>query len=117
MGVQSQDHTWGRLLDATLTLLLRPEEERAEAEEEDVPDLEAAPGGFAAVYAQLYNAGNVDTDPVKEVADPKEYITKALAQVCGGMGGRCGVIIQNVVQPANREELGRLCQKYGVTLT
>ena len=108
---------WGRLLDATLTLLLRPEEERVEVEEEDVPGLEAAPGGFAAVYAQLYNAGKVDEDPVKGVADPKEYITKALGQVCGRMGGRCGVIIQSVVQPTNRDELGRLCLKYGVTLT
>ena len=51
------------MLDSTMNLLARPEEERVE-EEIEMPDLEETIG-YTPTFAQLYNAGKKEQDLVK----------------------------------------------------
>ncbi|GLJ21568.1 hypothetical protein SUGI_0400040 [Cryptomeria japonica] len=63
---------WGKMLDSIMSLLVRPEGERVE-EEVEIPDLEET-AGYAPAFAQLYNAGKKEEDPVTDVKDPKGFL-------------------------------------------
>ncbi|CAI5953901.1 unnamed protein product [Closterium sp. NIES-65] len=111
--------TWARLLDAVLTLLVQPKEQReaAQAEEPDVPDAEEIASGYAASYAQLHHAGKTEEDPVKDKTnDARQYLTAGLGSLTARSPGRFGAVIQQGVSDANREALAQFCAGYGVTL-
>ncbi|CAI7733044.1 unnamed protein product [Closterium sp. NIES-53] len=111
--------TWARLLDAVLTLLVQPREQReaAQAEEPDVPDAEEITSGYAASYAQLHHAGKTEEDPVKDKTnDARQYLTVGLGALTARSPGRFGAVIQQGVSDANREALAQFCAGYGVTL-
>eukprot|EP00897_Mesotaenium_endlicherianum_P004221 jgi/Mesen1/3827/ME000207S02837 len=110
-----------QLLDSVLTLMVRPEEDRAgaaagddEREHDDVADLEEA-SGYTASYAQLHNAGKREEDPVPDVKDVRQLLTASLGQLAGRSPGRYSGIIQQSLQPANRDALQQYCSTYQET--
>ena len=70
---------WGKMLDSTMNLLGRPEEDRVE-EEIEIPDLEETIG-YTLAFAQLYKSRKKEQDPVKEIKDPKEFLVTSLARI------------------------------------
>ncbi|KAH7316301.1 hypothetical protein KP509_21G087100 [Ceratopteris richardii] len=105
---------WGKLLNSLITLLIRPEEERVE-DEGDVPDLDEMVG-YTAVYAQLYNAGKKEEDPVKEVQDAKQLLVISLAKLSSCAPGKFPAIIQQSVEPANQAGLAQFCNTYNCSI-
>ena len=83
---------WGKMLDSTMNLHARPEEDRVE-EEIEMPDLEETIG-YSPTFAQLYNAGKKEQDLVKEIKDPKEFLVTSLASISAQAPGRYPSIIQ-----------------------
>lgn len=102
---------WGRLLNSVMTLLVRPEEERADAEAE-IPDFDEVVG-YTAVYAPLHSAAKKEDDPVKEIRDPKEFLVTSLARASTGLPGKFPLLIQQNVEPANQAGLAQFCNNYG----
>ncbi|KAG6546655.1 hypothetical protein Mapa_011844 [Marchantia paleacea] len=105
---------WGRLLNSVMTLLVRPEEDRVE-QETDIPDLDEVVG-YTTTYAQLYNAGKKEEDPVEEVKDAKEYLAVSLARVSTQYPGKFGALIQQSLDPANQAGLMQIFSTYRVGL-
>ncbi|CAM6129189.1 unnamed protein product [Calypogeia fissa] len=106
--------TWGKLLNSVVTLLVRPEEDRAE-EETDIPDLDEVVG-YTTTYAQLHNAGKKEEDPVKDIKDSKEYLATSLGRASAQFPGRFGGIIQQSLDPANQAGLMQILNTYHVRL-
>eukprot|EP00270_Netrium_digitus_P018892 TRINITY_DN7289_c0_g2_i1.p1 TRINITY_DN7289_c0_g2~~TRINITY_DN7289_c0_g2_i1.p1 ORF type:complete len:298 (+),score=87.74 TRINITY_DN7289_c0_g2_i1:26-895(+) len=109
---------WSRLLDAALTLLVKPEEERTQEDMGDVPDddFEEIPG-YSVSFAQLYHAGKKEDDPLKETKDARQVLTLMLSQLSQQHPGRFTAAMQQSLQVPNREALGKYCQLYNVTIT
>lgn len=105
---------WGKMLDSTMNLLARPEEDRVE-EEIEMPDLEKTIG-YTPAFAQLYNAGKKEEDPVKEIKDPKEFLVTSLARLSAQAPGKYPSIIQQSLEPANQAALAQFCSRYGCTI-
>ncbi|KAL2612267.1 hypothetical protein R1flu_023959 [Riccia fluitans] len=105
---------WGRLLNSVMTLLVRPEEDRVE-QEADIPDLDEVVG-YTTTYAQLYNAGKKEEDPVMEVKDAKEYLAVSLARVSAQYPGKFGPLIQQYTDPANQAGLMHILSTFRVGL-
>jgi hypothetical protein len=88
--------------------------EKPENEHHDDGDdeLDEAPG-FTAAFAQLHHSAKVDSDPLKEVTDPKHFLATALGQLSSRQplaGMVSGLALE--VQQA----LAGYCTKYGVAL-
>ena len=49
-------------------------------EEIEIQDLEETIG-YTPTFAQLYNAGKKEQDPVKEIKDPKEFLVTSLVRI------------------------------------
>ena len=116
--VQADAHlaVWGGLLDGVLTLLVRPEEQRA-AEEADVAEAEEVTGGYAASYAQLHHAGKSEEDPVKDkTSDARQYLTAALSALCSQCPGKFPPVFQKSLQPANQQALADFASRYQLNL-
>eukprot|EP00252_Welwitschia_mirabilis_P008441 TRINITY_DN2027_c0_g1_i1.p1 TRINITY_DN2027_c0_g1~~TRINITY_DN2027_c0_g1_i1.p1 ORF type:complete len:966 (-),score=126.84 TRINITY_DN2027_c0_g1_i1:393-3290(-) len=105
---------WGRLLDSTISLLIRPEEDVAD-DEVEVPDLEST-AGYAPTFVQLYNAGKKDEDPVKDIKDPKEFLVHSLAKLSAQVPGKYPIIIQQSLETANQAALAQFCSNYGCSI-
>eukprot|EP00850_Spirogloea_muscicola_P008170 SM000043S15798 [mRNA] locus=s43:232850:238627:+ [translate_table: standard] len=103
---------WGKLLDNTLTLLERPEEERAE-DEGDVPDLDEV-AGYTATYARLHSAGKREEDPTPDVHDAKQYLTMSLSQLSSRLPGKLSLVIQQSLQASNQAALSQYFGHYKV---
>ncbi|CAM6025473.1 unnamed protein product [Sphagnum balticum] len=103
----------GKLLNSVVTLLVKPEEERVD-EEQDVPDLDEVVG-YTAVYAQLHNSSKAEDDPLKDVKDPKEFLAKTLGGVSSQQPGKLPSIIQGL-EPSNQTALGHLCSTFRISI-
>ena len=102
------------MLDSTMNLLARPEEDRVD-EEIEIPDLEETIG-YTPTFAQLYNAGKKEQDPVKEIKYPKEFLVTSLASISAHAPRRYPSIIQQSLEPTNQVLLTRFCSRYGCTI-
>jgi len=60
----AQDAAWAKLLTQIVTMLERPEADKAAEEEEEVEDK----AEYSAAYSQLHNAARKDVDPCAAVA-------------------------------------------------
>ncbi|KAH7578062.1 hypothetical protein ACOSQ2_000824 [Xanthoceras sorbifolium] len=105
---------WGKMLDSIVTLISRPEEDRVE-EEPEMPDI-AENVGYTATFVNLYNAGKKEEDPLKDIKDPKEFLVASLARISAASPGRFPQIINENLEPANREALLQLCSRYNCTI-
>ncbi|XP_042497711.1 exportin-2-like [Macadamia integrifolia] len=105
---------WGKLLDSIVTLMSRPEQERVE-EEPEIPDI-AETVGYTAAFVQLYNAGRKEEDPVREINDPKDFLVKTLARLCGLSPGKYPDIINRSLEPNNQTALLQFCSTYNCAI-
>ncbi|XP_042504800.1 exportin-2-like [Macadamia integrifolia] len=105
---------WGRLLDSIVTLVSRPEQERVE-EEPEIPDIAEAVG-YTATFAQLYNAGRKEEDPVREINDPKEFLVKSLERLSELSPGKYPDIINRSLDLTNQTALLQLCSTYNCAI-
>eukprot|EP01018_Ginkgo_biloba_P023988 Gb_25747 [translate_table: standard] len=105
---------WGKMLDSAMNLIVRPEQDRVE-EEIEMPDLEETVG-YTPAFAQLYNAGKKEEDPVKEIKDPKEYLVTSLAKISSQAPGKYPAIIQQSLEPPIQTALAQFCSSYGCTI-
>jgi len=106
--------SWGKMVDSIVTLLSRPEQERAD-EELDVPDI-SENVGYTATFVRLYNAGKKEEDPLKDIRDPKEFFVASLSRLSTLSPGRYPKVINEVVDPANQAALLQLCNSYNLTI-
>ncbi|XP_057454837.1 exportin-2 [Lotus japonicus] len=102
--------SWGKMVDSIVTLLSRPEEDRVE-EELDMPDI-AENVGYTATFVRLYNAGKKEEDPLKDIADPRQFFVASLSQLSTVSPGRYPKVISENVDPANQSALVQLCNTY-----
>uniref|UniRef100_A0A0C9S7F6 TSA: Wollemia nobilis Ref_Wollemi_Transcript_13726_3457 transcribed RNA sequence n=1 Tax=Wollemia nobilis TaxID=56998 RepID=A0A0C9S7F6_9CONI len=105
---------WGKMLDSIMSLIVRPEEERVE-EEIEVPDLEETMG-YTPAFAQLYNAGKKEEDPVKDINDLKGFLVTSLAGISARAPGKYPAIIQQSLEPSNQVALVQFCSTYGFNI-
>ncbi|XP_075668780.1 exportin-2-like [Castanea sativa] len=101
---------WGIMLNSTVTLLSRPEQDRVE-EEQEMPD-SAENVGYTAPFVRLYNAGKKEEDPLKDIEDPKEVLVASLAGLSSRSPGRYPQIINQYLDLANQAALLQLCSTY-----
>ena len=102
------------MLDSTMNLLARPEEDKVEKEIER-PDLEETIG-YTPPSSQLHNAGKKEEDPFKEIKDPKEFLVTSLARISTQALDKCSSIIQQSLEPTNQVSLTRFCSRYRCTI-
>ncbi|XP_075669283.1 exportin-2-like [Castanea sativa] len=100
----------GKMLNSTVTLLSRPEQDRVE-EEQEMPDI-AENVGYTATFVRLYNAGKKEEDPLKDIKDPREVLVVSLAGLSSRSPGRYPQIINQYLDPANQAALLQLCNTY-----
>ncbi|KAK9124718.1 hypothetical protein Sjap_014320 [Stephania japonica] len=105
---------WGKMLDSTLTLVSRPEEDRVE-EEPEMPDI-GENVSYTATFVHLHNAGKKDEDPVKEIKNVKEFLVTSLAKLASLSPGKYPSIINQSLEQANQEALLQLCGMYSCTI-
>ncbi|XP_071716769.1 exportin-2-like [Rutidosis leptorrhynchoides] len=108
------EELWGKLLDAIVTLLSQPEEQRVE-DESEVPDFGEATG-YQAVFVRLHNAGKREEDPLKEIQDPKNYTVALLANLSLQFRGRFPPVITRDLSQANQAALLQLCNSYNLAI-
>ncbi|WCJ32537.1 Exportin-2 [Euphorbia peplus] len=101
---------WGKTLDGIVTLLCRPEDDRAE-EEQEMPDI-AENVGYTATFVNLYNAGKKEADPLKNITDPKYVLVHSLDDLSTRSPQRFPKIISESLEPANQTALLQLCNTY-----
>ena len=106
--------SWGKMVDSIVTLLSRPEQERAD-EETDVPDI-SENVGYTATFVRLYNAGKKEEDPLKDIRDPREFFIASISRLSALSPGRYPKVINEVVDPANQAALLQLCNAYNLTI-
>ncbi|KAJ0258194.1 Exportin-2 [Hirschfeldia incana] len=105
---------WGAMLDSIVTLVSRPEQERA-IEEPDMPDfLENV--GYTAAFVSLHNAGRREADPLPDIRDPKQFVVACLARLSAASPGRYPQIIGENLEKANQAALLQLCSAYNSTI-
>jgi exportin-2 (importin alpha re-exporter) len=103
----------GKLLNSVIMLLVKPEDERID-EEQDVPDLDEMVG-YTAVYAQLHNSTKTEDDPLKDVKDPKEFLAKILGGVSLQQPGKLPSIVQGL-ESSNQTALAQLCSTFRISI-
>ncbi|CAK9858088.1 unnamed protein product [Sphagnum jensenii] len=103
----------GKLLNSVITLLVKPDDERID-EEQDVPDLDEMVG-YTAVYAQLHNSTKTEDDPLKDVKDPKEFLAKILGGVSLQQPGKLPSIVQGL-ESSNQTALAQLCSTFRISI-
>ncbi|ERN11678.1 exportin-2 [Amborella trichopoda] len=106
----SAAETWGKMLDSIVTLLARPEQDRV-TDDVEVPNIEETVG-YTSTFAQLYNAGKKEEDPVKDIKDVKEYLVTSLARLSSLYPGKYPAIIQRSLDQSNQVALKELCDTY-----
>lgn len=110
----SHSELWGKLLDSTVTLISRPEEDRVEQEPAD-PDFSESTGSNAARF-QLRNAGRKDVDLLPDIKDPRQFLVASLSNLSARSPGTLPRIIAEFLEPANKTALLQLCTSYNVTI-
>ncbi|KAK9167945.1 hypothetical protein Syun_000085 [Stephania yunnanensis] len=105
---------WGKMLDSTVTLVSRPEEDRVE-EEPEMPDI-GENVSYTATFVHLHNAGRKDEDPVKEIKNVKEFLVRSLAKLASLSPGKYPSIINQSLEQANQEALLQLCGMYSCAI-
>ncbi|RID60946.1 hypothetical protein BRARA_E00127 [Brassica rapa] len=101
---------WGAMLDSIVTLVSRPEQERA-VEEPEMPDvLENV--GYTAAFVSLHNAGRREADPLPDIRDPKQFVVASLARLSAASPGRYPQLIGENLEKANQAALLQLCSAY-----
>ncbi|MED6180174.1 hypothetical protein PIB30_007680 [Stylosanthes scabra] len=106
--------SWGKMVDSIVTLLSRPEQDRAE-EEPDMPDI-TENVGYTATFVRLYNAGKKEEDPLKDIRDPREFFVASLSRLSALSPGRYPKVISETVDPTNQAALLQLCNTYNLTI-
>ncbi|XP_061348064.1 exportin-2-like [Gastrolobium bilobum] len=106
--------SWGKMVDSIVTLVSRPEEDRAE-EEPDMPDI-TENVGYTATFVRLYNAGKKEEDPLKDIRDPKEFFVASLSRLAALSPGRYPKVICENVDPVNQAALLQLCNIYKLSI-
>ncbi|KAJ4892444.1 Exportin-2 [Raphanus sativus] len=101
---------WGAMLDSIVTLISRPEQERAVEEPEMPEGLENA--GYTAAFVSLHNAGRREADPLPDIRDPKQFVVASLARLSAASPGRYPQIIGENLEKANQAALLQLCSAY-----
>lgn len=116
--VDSNLPLWGRLLNATVTMAVRPEEERvADEGEGEGEGLEEAFGGYQTSFAQLQQAGKREEDPLPNIRDPKEFLARSLGGLLKQSQGKFLGVLQTALPPENVEALSQLCVIHNVTFS
>lgn len=100
---------WGKLLEGVVVMFEKAEHANQDDGEDE---LDEAPG-FTAAFAQLHHSAKVDSDPLKEVTDPKQYIVTALGQLSSRQP-LAGLV--SGLAPEVQQALAGYCTKYGVAL-
>ncbi|XP_020981826.1 exportin-2 [Arachis duranensis] len=106
--------SWGKMVDSIVTLLSRPEQDRAE-EEPDMPDI-TENVGYTATFVRLYNAGKKEEDPLKDIRDPREFFVASISRLSALSPGRYPKVINETVDPTNQAALLQLCNSYNLTI-
>ncbi|GBG65232.1 hypothetical protein CBR_g50023 [Chara braunii] len=106
---------WASMLDATVTVLQKSDEEKEAGTPVDEEDLEER-GGYTVAYAKLYHASKAFEDPVPDVRDGKQFLATSLARLSASRPGRIPGVIQQSVPTPNREGLQELFRAANVTL-
>ncbi|KAF8106941.1 hypothetical protein N665_0129s0011 [Sinapis alba] len=101
---------WGAMLDSIVTLVSRPEQERAIDEPEMPEVLENV--GYTAAFVSLHNAGRREADPLPDIRDPKQFVVASLARLSAASPGRYPQIIGENLEKANQAALLQLCNAY-----
>ncbi|KAI3519937.1 hypothetical protein L1887_09157 [Cichorium endivia] len=104
------EELWVKLLDAIVTLLSRPEEERVEDDDFDF-------GGYEdATFVRLRNVGKKEEDPLKEIKDPKQFFVGFPAKISSEFHGSFPQVIMTCLSPPNRAALVELCNSYNIVI-
>ncbi|KAK7338072.1 hypothetical protein VNO77_18670 [Canavalia gladiata] len=106
--------SWGKMVDSIVTLLSRPEQDRAE-EESDVPDI-TENVGYTATFIRLHNAGKKEEDPLKDTRDPREFFLTSISRLSALSPGRYPKVINEIVDPVNQAALLQFCNTYNLTI-
>ncbi|ESQ39297.1 hypothetical protein EUTSA_v10001293mg [Eutrema salsugineum] len=101
---------WGKTLDSIVTLVSRPEQERA-VDEPEMPEI-SDNVGYTAAFVNLHNAGKKEEDPLKDINDPKQFLVASLARLSSASPGSYPQIIFDNLDEANQAALLQLCNAY-----
>ncbi|KAL0697427.1 hypothetical protein Bca4012_053549 [Brassica carinata] len=97
---------WGAMVNSIVTLVSRPEQERAfDDEPEDV-------GYTGAAFVNLYNVGRREVDPLEDMRDPKKFLVTSLATLSAAHPGRFPLVIRCNLEKANQDALIQLGTAY-----
>ncbi|KAL5222335.1 hypothetical protein ABZP36_027048 [Zizania latifolia] len=109
--------TWGKLLDSTVALLSRSDQDGAQEQNDgaDATDSQRT-SGYSVSFVRLQYAGKSEDDLLKEVNDPKQFLVTSLATLSAQSPGRFGPIIEQHVDPANKGALIQLCAAYNTNI-
>ncbi|KAG2290547.1 hypothetical protein Bca52824_050151 [Brassica carinata] len=100
---------WGAMLDSIVTLVSRPEQERA-IDEPEMPEIENV--GYTAAFVSLHNAGRREADPLPDIRDPKQFLVASLARLSAASPGRYPQVIGENLEKTNQAALLQLCSAY-----
>ncbi|KAG6488026.1 hypothetical protein ZIOFF_056784 [Zingiber officinale] len=82
---------WGRMLNSIISLLAQPDQYvELENGEPDLPETV----GYSATFARLHYGGKKESDPLKEIRDPKEFFVTSVSRLSSSSPGRYGPVIQ-----------------------
>ncbi|KAI3721311.1 hypothetical protein L2E82_32320 [Cichorium intybus] len=110
------EELWGKLLDAVVTLLSLPEEERVVDDEFDF-DFDFDFGGYEeATFVGLHNVGKKAEDPLKEIEDPRRFFVGFPANISSQFHGRFPLVIMRCLSVANQAALVKLCNSYNIAI-
>ena len=99
---------WGGMVNSIVSLVSRPEQERA-IDEPEMPD-------NTATFVNLYNVGRREVDPLQDITDPKHFFVTSLAMLSASHPGRYPWVIRYNLEKANQDALIKLCTAYNCAI-
>lgn len=106
---------WGGMVNSIVTLVSRPEQERA-IDEPEMPEISENVGYTAATFVNLYNVGRREVDPLQDITDPKQLFVTSLAMLSASHPGRYPWVIRYNLEKANQDALIKLCTAYNCAI-
>ena len=108
---------FAKLLSATVVMLEKPEELKANDEEldEEAEAMEQK-AGYSAAYSQLRNAARKESDPCADVPDAKANLARRLAATAAKRRENRGRVVAAKCPPEVQQAIAGYCAAAGVAV-
>ena len=115
--VLANEDGFAKLLSATVVMLEKPEELKANDEEldEEAEAMEQK-AGYSAAYSQLRNAARKESDPCADVPDAKANLARRLAATAATAPGKIASVVAAKCPPEVQQAIAGYCAAAGVAV-